>query len=128
MAIKAGRSLTWNLGAPILGRIELLLRERRQQQAQPFQLPWSENSVEQLVVVGQRDQLALRDIAQIGAGGKVDRRRKLGQEVVRQIEVDVEPLQVPPVLLLDRVDQKVWKDKAALLMLGMRQRIKPLRV
>jgi hypothetical protein len=48
--------------------------------------------------------------------------------VVRQIEINVEPLEVAPVLLLDRVDLKVRNDKAALLVLGMRQRIEPLRV
>ena len=51
----------------IVGRVELLLRERRQQQAQPFQLPRLEDAVEQLVEVVERDQLALRDIAQVGA-------------------------------------------------------------
>ena len=86
------------LCAAILGRIELLLREGRQQQPQPFQLPGRQHAIEHLVVIGQRDQLALRDIAQIGARGQVDRRRKLGQEVVRQIEIDVEPRQVAPVL------------------------------
>ena len=48
--------------------------------------------------------------------------------MVRQIEINVEPLEVAPVLLLDRVDLKVRNDKAALLVLGMRQRIEPLRV
>jgi hypothetical protein len=48
--------------------------------------------------------------------------------VVRQIEINVEPLQVSPVLLLDRVDLKVRNDKAALLVLRVRQRIEPLRV
>jgi hypothetical protein len=128
MAIKASRALAGELGAAVLDRIELLLRERRQQQAQPFELPRGKNAVEKLVVIGQRDQLALRDIAQISARGKVDRWRKLSQEVVRQIEINVEPLEVSPVLLLDRVDQEVRKDKAALLVLGVRQRIEALRI
>src|SRR6266446_1904375 len=65
---------------------------------------------EQLVVIGQRDQLVLRYVAQIGARCQVHGRRKLGQEVIRQIEVNVEPLQVAPVLLLYCVDQEVRKD------------------
>jgi hypothetical protein len=41
--------------------------------------------------------------------------------VIREVEIDVEPLQVPPVLLLDRVDREVRKDEAAFEMVGMRQ-------
>ena len=87
-------------GAAILGGIELLLREGRQQQAQSFQLPGSKYAVEHLVVIGERDQLAVRDIAQIWARSEVNGGRKLGQEVVGQIEIYVKPGQVSPVLLL----------------------------
>src|SRR6266446_2244998 len=72
MAIKASRAKAGNLRAAILGRVELLLRKGRQQQAQSFQLPRSEKAIEQLVIIGERDQLALRDIAQIGARGQVE--------------------------------------------------------
>jgi len=128
MAIKASRTLAGYLGTAIVGCVELLLWKGRQQQAQPFQLSRGKNAVEQLVVIGQRDQLALRDIAQIGAWGQIHRRRKLGQEVIRQIKIQIEPLQVSAVLLLDRVDQEVRKDKAALGMVGVRQGIEPLRI
>ena len=128
MAIKAGGTLAGSLGSAILGDIELLLWKGRQQQAQPFQLSRRKNAVEQPVKIGERDQLALRYVAQIGALCQEHGRRKFGQEVVRQIEINVEPLQVSPVLLLDRVDQEVRKDKAALLVLGVRQRIEPLRI
>src|SRR6266849_3723370 len=63
MAIKASRAEAGNRRAAILGRIELLLREGRQQKAQPFQLPGREQPVEHLVVIRERDQLTLRDIA-----------------------------------------------------------------
>src|ERR1700752_1952431 len=119
MAVKASRSDARKLRTAILGRVELLLWKGRQQQAQPFQLPRGKNAVEQLIVIGQRDQLTLRNIAQIGTLRQVHGRRKLGQEMIRQIELDIEPLQVPPILLLDRVDQEVRKDKAALLVLGV---------
>src|SRR5439155_26279461 len=128
MAIKAGGTLAGSLGSAILGDIELLLWKGRQQQAQPFQLSRRKNAVEQPVKIGERDQLALRYVAQIGALCQEHGRGKLGQEMVRQIEINVEPLQVSPVLLLDRVDQEVRKDKAALLVLGVRQRIEPLRI
>jgi len=38
--------------------------------------------------------------------------------VIRQIEIYVEPGQVSPVLLLDRIDQEVRKDKAPSVWLG----------
>src|SRR6202035_5656489 len=113
MAIKAGGTLAGKLCAAILGRVELLLWKGCQQQAQPLQLPGRKNAIEELIVIGQRDQLALRDIAQIGTLCQIDGRRKLGQKMIRQIEINVEPLEVSPVLLLDRVDQEVGKDEAA---------------
>src|SRR5712692_477131 len=128
MAVKASRADAGNRRTAILGRIELLLREGRQQQAQPFQLPGRKQAVEQFVVIGERDQLTLRDIAQVGARGQVDGGRKLGQEVIRQIEIYVEPGQVSPVLLLDRVDQEGREDKAAIGMVGMRQGVESLRI
>src|SRR5207245_7252638 len=107
---------------------ELLLREGPQQQPQAFELPRREQAVEQFVVIGERDQLTLRDITQVGARGQVHGWRKLGQEVIRQIEIYVEPGQVSPVLLLDRVDQEAWKNKAAVDVVGMRQGVEPLRI
>jgi hypothetical protein len=59
-----------------------------------------------------------RGRTQIGARGQIDRWRELGQKVIRQIKINVEPLQVTPVLLLDRVSYEVRKDKAALGMVG----------
>src|SRR6266404_10326 len=128
MAIKASRALAGNRRAAILGRVELLLREGRQQKAQPFQLPGREYPVEHLVVIRQRDQLTLRDVTQVRTRRQVNGRRKLGQEVIRQVEIYVEPRQVARVLLLERVDQKMRKDKAAIGVFGMRQRIETFRI
>jgi hypothetical protein len=50
--------------------------------------------------------------------------RKLGQEVIREIKIYVEPGQVSP----DRIDRKVRKNKAAIGVFGMRQGVEPLRV
>src|SRR3984957_5244688 len=102
--------------------MKLLLREWRQQQAQPFQLSGRENAVEHVEEVGDRDQLALRDVAQIGARGQVHRRRKRSQKVFGQVEIDVEAGQVSPVLCLDRVDLLMRKNLAACGMEWMRQR------
>jgi len=71
MAVEAGRTDAGQRRLAVVGGVELLLRERRHQQPQPFQLPGRENAVEQLEVVGERDQLALRDIAQIGSRDQV---------------------------------------------------------
>ena len=45
---------------------------------------------EQLEEVVDRDQLALRDVAEVGAGGEEDRRRELGQEMIGDVEVEIE--------------------------------------
>ena len=48
--------------------------------------------------------MPLRHVAQVGPRGQVDRRRKLRQEVVGQVEVEIEAGQVAAFLLLDLVD------------------------
>jgi hypothetical protein len=68
--------------------------------------------------------LTLRDIAQIRARREVNGWRKLGQEVIREIKIYVEPGQVSP----DRIDREVRKNKAAVGVFGMRQGVEPLRV
>ena len=108
--------------APVLGRVELLLRERRDQQPQPFELLRVQDAVEQLVVVVDRDELALRDVAEVGPRGQVDRRRKLGQEVVGQVEVEIEAGQVAVFLLLDLVDVELREKHAAFGMVRVGQR------
>ena len=80
--------------AAVVGLVELLLRERRHQQAQPLELLGVQDAVEQLEEVVDRDELALRDVAEVGPRGQEDRRRELRQEVVGQVEVEVEARQV----------------------------------
>src|SRR5260370_5673355 len=128
MAVKASCADAGHRRAPVLGLIKLLLWEGRQQKAQPFQLPGREYSVEHLVVIREGDQLTLRDIAQIRARAQVNGWRKLGQKVIRQVQIYVEPGQVSPVLLLERVDQEVREDEAAIAMLRMRPGVEPLRI
>src|SRR4029434_1989569 len=69
--------------------VELLLRERRHQESQSLQLLGIEDAVEQLEEILNGHQLALRDIAQVRPGGEKHRRRKLGQEVVREVKIEV---------------------------------------
>ena len=63
------------------------------------------------------------DIAQVGAGGQKDRRRKLGKKMVRQVEVQIEAGKVPAFLLFDLLDVKLREDHATLRMVRMRQGI-----
>src|SRR5438874_2853362 len=70
--------------------VELLLWKRRQQQTHPFHLNRRDLSVENLVIVFDRKNLPLRNVAQVGPAGQEHRRRELGSEMVRQVELDVE--------------------------------------
>jgi len=125
---QACSTLAGSLGSAILGDIELLLWKGRQQQAQPFQLSRRKNAVEQPVKIGERDQLApaIRRPNRCAVSGTWS--EEFGQEVVRQIEINVEPLQVSPVLLLERVDQEVRKDKPPSWCLGCGRGLEPLRI
>ena len=67
--------------------------KRRQQHPQAVELHRGEDVLEQAVVVVDRDHLAARDIAQFRPVLQEYRRRKLGQERIGQIEIDIETLQ-----------------------------------
>ena len=109
--------------AAVVGGVELLLRERRDQQPQPFELLGIEDVLEQLVEVVERHQLALGHVAQVGPRGQVDRRRELGQQMLRQVEVEIEARQVAAGLLLGLVDERACgKTMPPASWCGMRQR------
>src|ERR1700733_1150401 len=80
MAIEAGCAAARQLGATVLGLVELLLRKRCDQKTQALQLLRGDDTVEQLVVILDGDELALRDVAEVRALVEVDRRRELRQE------------------------------------------------
>src|SRR5713101_2510790 len=108
-------------------RFELLLRKGRHEQPKALELLWIQESVEELVVIVARDQLAPRDIAKIGPGREVNGRRELRQEPVRQVEIEVEAGQVATRLLLDLSDVEQGKDHSAIRMVRVRQRQEPGR-
>ena len=92
VAIKAGHP-DHPVGAirpPVLGRIELLLGELRDQKAQTFELLRVQETVESLVVILERDHPSLRDIAKIRARRQEDRRGPVGQNVLREVEIQIE--------------------------------------
>src|SRR5712672_4813101 len=66
------------VGTAIGGLIELLLRERSEQQAQSFDLLGVENTVEQVVEVCDGDELSFGDIAEIRPRRQVNGWRKFG--------------------------------------------------
>ena len=77
----------------VVGGVEFLLRQGREQQPQPVELHGRQDVLEQPVVVVDRDDFAARHVAQLGPVLKEHRRRELGQERLGQVEVDVEPLE-----------------------------------
>ena len=125
VAVEAGHPRARLQRPPIAGRVELLLRERGYQQPQALQLLRVQQAVEELEIVLQSDDLALRHVAQVGPGREVDGRRILGQEMRRQVEIQVVTRQVASLLLLDLVDLLLRKHHPAFGVVGMRQRQEP---
>jgi hypothetical protein len=66
MTVEAGNAEARMLAAPVGGEVELLLRERRQEQPETFELLGVEDAVEELVVVVGRDEATAGDVAEIG--------------------------------------------------------------
>jgi hypothetical protein len=76
----------------------------------PKKIPWPRSSdsvaflgssLEEFLEVRERHVLALRDVAQVGARRQEDRRRKRREQVVREVELEVEPGEVASLRLLD---------------------------
>src|ERR1700674_3818538 len=78
VAIQAAHASARLLRAAILGLVELLLRKRRHQKAQSLELLWIDDAVEQLVIIVDGDELALRNIAEVRTLIEIDRGRELG--------------------------------------------------
>src|SRR5437870_504599 len=80
--------------ATVTRQVELLLRKRRDEQAQAVELLRREDPDERLVEIPARDELSLRDVSEIGTRCEIDRRRKLRKKLRREIEIEIEPRQV----------------------------------
>src|SRR6202011_4198964 len=91
-----------------------------------LQLLGRDNACKQLVISLEGDELALRDVAEVGALIEIHRRRELRQEMIGDVVLDVEAREIASLLPFDLVDQEVRKYEAAFLLLGVRQRIKTL--
>src|SRR3954447_23673327 len=77
VAIEAGHAAARLLRAAILRLVELLLRKRCQEEAQPLKLLGIEDAVEKFVIIVDRHQLALGDVPEIGPRGEEDGGGKL---------------------------------------------------
>ncbi len=123
MAIEAHDSAAGLCRATIVGQIELLLGKRRHQEPQPVELLRVQQAVEQLIVIFDRDQFSVRDVAEIGPRREVNRRRELGEKVLGQIVRQVEPIEIAALLLQHFLDMKFRKDHAPFGMMRMGERI-----
>src|SRR5688572_27976548 len=94
VAVEAGNALMGLEAPSVVRQVELLLRKRRDEQSQAFQLLRVEEIPEEPLEVIQRDELPLGHVAEIWAGHHEDRRRYLRNQMIRQIEIEVEPRQV----------------------------------
>ena len=122
VAVEAGDALMRLQAAPVLGQVELLLRKRRDQQPQALELLRIENVLEQPLEVVERDELALRDVAEVGPRHQEDCRGEFGKEVIGQIEVEVESREVAAGLLHRLVDERLREDHPARFVVRVRQR------
>src|SRR5690606_35611137 len=106
--------------AAVVGEIELLLRHRRHQQSHPVELFGVQNVFEQTIEIVGGDELALRDVAEVGARRQEDRRWEFGQEVLGEVEIEVETLEITARLSEDVLDVRRRKQHSAFGMLRMR--------
>ena len=122
MAVETRDAAMRFLRAPVAGHVELLLRKRREQQAQAVELLRIQDAVEKIHEIVDRHALALRHIAEVGPRGEKDGRGKFRQEMIGQIEVEIEARQVALLLFLQLLDLELRKEHAAFGMIRMRQR------
>src|SRR3954447_13097833 len=127
VAIEAGHAKALVGALAILGLVKLLLRKRGQQHPQAFDLYRRQNADHLVVIVFDGQQLAARDVAQLGVCRQEDRWRELGCQMVGEVEIDIEAPQVAGFLVADLVDLIVGKDLPASCLLDMRQRQEPAR-
>src|ERR1700687_5309645 len=127
VTITAGHTPARLFRTPVICLIELLLRERREQQSESLDLFGIENPVEELVEVINRDQLSFCNVAQIGTRRQIDGGREFRKKMFGKIEVQVEASQVALLLFYHFLNLELREDHAPLGMVGMRQRQKSLR-
>src|SRR5688572_22880326 len=92
MAIETGHAQAWMEAFAIIGRVELLLWKRRQQQPESVELDWGEDIFEQTVVIIDGDYFPARHVAEFRAVAQEDSRRKFREKRIGKVEIDINAL------------------------------------
>ena len=100
VTVQASHPTTWFFAAAILRLVELLLWKRGKEQSNAFELFRIKDTVENLVVVFDCDDLTLRDIAEIRSGCEIDSCWEVREKMVWEYIVQVEAGEISPVCLL----------------------------
>src|SRR5258708_40199222 len=78
VALEAGHAPARLVRAAILGLVGFLLRKRRHQKTQAFELLRIDDAVEQLIIILEGDELPLRNVTEVRTLIEIYRRRELG--------------------------------------------------
>jgi hypothetical protein len=91
--VQAGHFKAGIDGLAIVRGVELLLRQRHEEEAQAIELDRGEDVLEQPVEVVDGDHLSTRDVTQLRAALREHHGRELGEELLGEIELHVEALE-----------------------------------
>src|SRR5258708_38792340 len=126
VTIEAGDSATRLHGTTIVRLIELLLRKWSEQQPQPFDLFRIQNSVKEIIVIVDRDQFSLGNVAEVRPCGQINCGRELGKKVFWNVEVEIEAGKVTLLLFQQFLNFEVRENHSTFRMVGVGQRLKTL--
>src|SRR5690606_25816100 len=104
VAIETRDAEAWLFAAAIVRGVKLLLRKRSHKEPQAVELLGVQDAIEESKEVLARDQLALRNVAEVGTRCQIHGRRKRRQEVFGNVEIHVESRQVARLLPLNFVN------------------------
>src|SRR3954451_16939424 len=117
VAIEAGDSQARITRFAVVRGIEFLLRKWREEELKTIKLNGRQDVLEETIKVIDRYDLAARDVAKLRTVGQKDGRRKLGQELIRQVEIDIHPLEPRK-----HIDLHLGENLATIRLQWMRQR------
>src|SRR5258708_13254785 len=117
VTIEAGDSATRLHGTTIVRLIELLLRKWSEQQPQPFDLFRIQNSVKEIIVIVDRDQFSLGNVAEVRPCGQINCGRELGKKVFWNVEVEIEAGKVTLLLFQQLLNLQVRENHSSLSLL-----------
>src|SRR4026207_897254 len=77
MTVETGDATAWTHGATVFRLVELLLRERRDEQPQALELLRIQNPIEQFIIVVEGHEFAMGHVTEVRTCRQVEGRRKL---------------------------------------------------